>query len=170
MDPNDLRNCLDRRFQLDGDGYTWRSTVGKFTVTVAPWRTNAESNCVRVAVSDGLTDLEVDAWTHSVRCTDNWRERLQELVGKAMIRAQHRPICPNCSQLGGELVPMLVRTSIKHKSQFFGCANYRKTGCPHTVSIDLAFECDVQRLESNSGAGLAHSPAGQYFGATPKPA
>jgi len=91
MDPNDLRNCLDRRFQLDGDAYTWRSTVGKFAVTVVPWRTNAETNCVRVAVSDCLTGLEVHQWTHSVRCTDNWRERLQELVGKAMIRAQHRP-------------------------------------------------------------------------------
>src|SRR5438552_2968133 len=90
----DLRNCLDRRFQCDRDVYTWRSTVGKFTVSVAPFRTNAETTCVRVGVSDCLSDLEVEEWTHSVRCTDNWRERLQELVGKAMIRAQHRPICP----------------------------------------------------------------------------
>jgi len=140
MNLNNVRNCLDRRSQLDGDVYTWKSTVGKFAVTVVLWRINAETNCVRVAVSDCLTDLEVDQWTHSVRCTDNWRERLQEPVGKAMIRAQHRPICSSCTQPGGDLVPMLVRTSAKHKSQFFGCANYRKTDCRHTVSIDHAFE------------------------------
>jgi len=140
MDINDLRNCLDRRFQLDGDVYTWRSTVGKFAVTVVPWRTNVETDCVRVVVSDCLTDLEIDEWTHSVRCTDNWRERLQELVGKAMIRAQHRPLCPACSSQGSESVPLLLRTSVRNKSQFFGCANYHKTDCRHTVSIDRAFE------------------------------
>ncbi|SRR5258705_2204541 len=77
-----------------------------------PRQMNAETNCVRVAVSDGITDLEVDDWTHSVRCTDNWRERLQELAGKAMIRAQHRPLCPACSSGGSERVPLLVRTSL----------------------------------------------------------
>jgi len=35
---------------------------------------------------------------------------------------------------------MVVRTSWKHKSQFFGCANYRDTHCRHTVSIHRAFE------------------------------
>ncbi len=140
MHLNDLRNCLDRRFQLDDDRYTWRSTVGKFAVTVIPWQTNAETNCVRVVVSDCLTDLEVDQWSHSVRCTDNWRERLQELVGKAMIRAQHRPVCPDCSQVDGEQVPMLLRASSRHRTQFFGCANYMKMDCRHSVNIDRAFE------------------------------
>jgi hypothetical protein len=142
MHIDDMRNCLDRRFQLDGDRYIWRSTVGQFAVTVVPWRTNAETDCVRVVVSDCLTDLEVDQWTHSVRCTDNWRERLQELVGKAMIRAQHRPTCSDCGP-GGEQMPMLVRTSSRYGTQFFGCANYLKRGCRHTLSIDRAFEDSV---------------------------
>jgi hypothetical protein len=119
MNLSDLRNCLDRRFQLDGDRYTWRSTVGKFAVTVVPWRTNAETNCVRVVVCDCLTDLEVEDWSHSVRCTDNWRERLQELVGKAMIRAQHRPFCPACTSQVPERVPLLVRTSVSTAGFFF---------------------------------------------------
>lgn len=157
MDLNDLRNCLDRRFQLDSDRYTWRSTVGKFAVTVVPWQTNAETNCVRVVVYDCLTDLEVAEWTRSVRCTDNWRERLQELVGKAMIRAQHRPICPDCSQEGGERVPLLVRTSARHKSQFFGCANYRKTECRRTVSVNRAFEGWTESPMKTSGATLVKS-------------
>ncbi len=130
MDLNDLRNCLDRRFQLAGDRYTWKSTVGRFAVTVIPWRTNADTNCVRVAVSDCLTDLEIDQWNHSVRCTDNWRERLQELVGKAMIRAQHRPFCPACSSQGTDRVHLLLRTSMRTKNQFYGCANYRTTHLP----------------------------------------
>jgi hypothetical protein len=153
----DLRNCLDRRFQFDGDCYVWRSTVGKFAVTVIPWRTNAESDCVRVAVTDCLTDLEVEEWTHSVRCTDNWRERLQELVGKAMIRAQHRPNCLSCSQPGRVLVPMLLRTSAKHQSQFFGCANYKKTDCRRTISIEHAFECESQGLSMTSGYSLSQA-------------
>jgi hypothetical protein len=71
MHLNDLRNCLDRRFQLDDDRYTWTSTVGKFAVTVVPWQTSAQTDCVRVSVTDCITDLELDEWTHSVRCTDN---------------------------------------------------------------------------------------------------
>lgn len=149
MNLNDLRNCLDRRFQLDGDRFTWRSTVGKFAVTVVPWRTNAETNCVRVVVSDCLTDLEVDEWTHSVRCTDNWRERLQELVGKAMIRAQHRPFCPACSSCGTERIPLLVRTSVRNKSQFFGCANYRTSDCHYTVGVNRVFECEIEHLKNH---------------------
>jgi hypothetical protein len=157
-------NCLDRRFQLDGDVYTWRSTVGKFAVTVAPLRTNAETNCVRVVVFDCLSDLEVEEWTHSVRCTDNWRERLQEFVGKAMIRAQHRPMCPDCSSAGSERVPMIIKTSARNKRQFFGCANYRKTDCHYTVSIGRAFECAAEHLK-NSQAILARSatPVGPQF-------
>jgi len=155
MHLNDLRNCLDRRFQLDGDRYAWISTVGKFAVTVLPWRTNTETDCVRVAVKDCITDLEVDEWTHSVRCTDNWRERLQELVGKAMIRAQHRPVCPNCSQADGEQVPMLVRTSARRRTQFFGCANYRTTDCHYTVSVECAFDIKAQNLSNRSAAILA---------------
>lgn len=137
--PIDLRNCLDRRFQFEVDRYVWRSTVGKFAVSVIPWQTSADTDCVRVAVYDCLSDLEVDEWSHSVRCSDNWRERLQELVGKAMIRAQHRPVCPNCTKPEA-LVPMLVRASAKHKSQFFGCANYHKADCRHVVSLNRAFE------------------------------
>jgi len=137
MKLHDLRNCLDRRFQQNGDGYIWKSRVGKFTVAVVPWQTIAETDCVRVAVTDCLTGVEVDAWTHSVRCSDNWRERLQELVGKAMIRAQHRLTCSKCSQPSGELVTMVVRTSQKHKRQFFGCANYRKTDCRHTLVLTV---------------------------------
>lgn len=152
MQLSDLRNCLDRRFQLDGDRYTWRSTVGKFIVDVVLWRTNAETDCVRVVVSDCLTDLEVDEWSHSVRCTDNWRERLQELVGKAMIRAQHRPSCAACSSQGPECVPMLVRTSARLKSQFFGCANYRKTKCRRTVSVNRAFEDWTRSQIKSAGA------------------
>jgi hypothetical protein len=156
MRVNDLRNCIDRRFQLNGDVYNWKSTVGKFAVTVVPWRTNADMDCARVVVSDCLTDLEVDEWTHSVRCTGNWRERLQELVGKAMIRAQHRPFCPACSAHGPERVPLLVRTSVRNKSQFFGCSNYRALDCHYTVSIDCAFECTNHslstRFESYAGA------------------
>ena len=136
----DLRNCLDRRFQLDGDRYVWRSTVGKFAVIVIPWRTSAESDCVRVVVYDCLTDVEVDEWSHSVRCRDNWRERLQELVGKAMIRAQHRPSCPNCTKPEDKRVPMVVRRSARNKSQFLGCANYRTAACRCTIDIVLAFE------------------------------
>ncbi len=142
MNPEDLRTCLDRRFQLDGDGYIWRSTVGKFAVSVVPWRTSADTDCLRVTVFDCLTNLEIDEWTHSVRCTDNWRERLQELVGKAMIRAQHRPMCTNCTESEGEMVPMVVRTSAKHKSQFFGCINYRDTHCRHTARIRTRSEPD----------------------------
>jgi hypothetical protein len=156
----DLRNCLDRRFQLDGDVYIWRSTVGRFAVTVAPLRTNAETNCVRVVVFDCLSDLEVEDWTHSVRCTDNWRERLQELVGKAMIRAQHRPFCRDCSPAGRERVPLMVKTSAKHKSQFFGCANYRSTDCRYTLSVDRAFEYVAEDLKSGvSKVTLAASSA-----------
>src|SRR4030095_9021151 len=131
----DLRNCLDRRFQFDGDRYVWRSTVGKFAVSVIPWRTSADSDCIRVAVYDCLSDLEVEGWSHSVRCTENWRERLQELVGKAMIRAQHRPVCIECNHPGGDVAPMLIRTSTRNKSQFFGCFNYRGSGCHHTLSV-----------------------------------
>jgi hypothetical protein len=122
----DVRNCLDRRFQLDGDRYVWKSTVGMFTVSVIPWRTSTETDCVRVVVYDCLTELEVEDWSHSVRCTNSWRARLQELIDKAMISAQHRPICHDCTQLGGDLVPMLVRTSTKHKGAVFGCANFRR--------------------------------------------
>jgi len=151
----DIRNCLDRRFLRDGDFYTWRSTVGKFAVTVVPFRTKAETNCVRVGVFDCLSNLEVEEWTHSIRCTDNWRERLQELVGKAMIRAQHRPICPACSSAGSERVSLLVRTSLRNKSQFFGCVNYRLTDCRYTLSVDCAFDCDAlppkQKLRSCIG-------------------
>ena len=87
----DVRNCLDRRFQLDRDHYVWKSTIGKFTANVIPWRTSTEADCVRVLGYDCLKDLEVQDWSHSVRCTDNWRERLQELVGKAMIRPKIDP-------------------------------------------------------------------------------
>jgi hypothetical protein len=146
MQIDDLRNCLDRRFQLDGDRYSWRSTVGKFAVTVVPWQTNAETNCVRVVVSDCLTDLEVEDWSHSVRCTENWRERLQELVGKAMIRSQHRPFCRGSSH-GIEQVPLLVKASARNKSQFFGCANYRSTNCNYTVDVARAFECENSKLK-----------------------
>src|SRR4030095_13721050 len=111
----DLRNCLDRRFKFDGDRYVWRSTVGKFAVSVIPWRTSADTECVRVVVYDCLTGLEVDEWSHSVRCTDNWRERLQELVGKAMIRAQHRPVCPACSSHANESAPLVLRTSVRQE-------------------------------------------------------
>src|SRR5215510_6969469 len=104
----DMTNCLDRRFQVDGDRYVWKSTIGKFMVSVIPWRTTTETDCVRVVVYDCLTDLEVEEWSHSVRCTDNWRERLQELVGKAMIQAQHRPICPDCNHSEAR-VPLVVR-------------------------------------------------------------
>ncbi len=165
MDLNDLRNCVDRRFQLDDDKYTWRSTVGKFAVMVVPWRTSAETNCVRVMVGDCLTDLNVDEWTRSVRCTDNWRERLQELVGKAMIRAQHRPSCPACSLQGTESVPLLVRASVRNKSQFFGCANYRKANCHYTLSIKRAFEGNDQLSNSNSKPGSAHLVTGKHVGA-----
>lgn len=136
----DVTNCLDRRFQREGDRYVWKSTVGKFMVIVIPWRTNAETDCVRVVVYDCLTDLEVEEWSHSVRCTDNWRERLQELVGKAMIRAQHRPFCPACPSQGIERVHLLVKRSVRNKRQFFGCANYRITGCHFTLNIDRQFE------------------------------
>src|SRR5688500_20161419 len=88
-----LRNCLDRRFQFDGNCYLWKSTVGKFAVSVIPWRTSAYTDCVRVVVYDCISDVEVDGWRHSVRCTDNWRERLQESVGKARIRAPQRRVC-----------------------------------------------------------------------------
>jgi hypothetical protein len=159
MQPNDLRNCLDRRFQLDGDRYTWKSTVGKFAVTVVPWRTTAETNCVRVVVSDCLSDLEVAHWSHSVRCTDNWRERLQELVGKAMIRSQHRPFCPACGSQGTERVPLLIKTSVRNKSQFFGCANYRTTDCHYTVSVGRAFECEDEHLKGSSQVSLTQSAA-----------
>jgi hypothetical protein len=155
MHLNDLRNCLDRRFQLDGDKYTWTSTVGKFAVTVVPWQTNAQADCVRVGVNDCITDLEVDEWSHSVRCTDNWRERLQELVGKAMIRAQHRPFCPACSSQGTELVPLLVRASARNRSQFFGCANYWTTDCHYTANLDHALECDSQSQRTRSETMLS---------------
>jgi len=151
----DVRNCLDRRFQLDGDRYIWRSTVGKFIVSVIPWRTNANTDCVRVVVYDCLTDLEVEEWSHSVRCTDNWRERLQELVGKAMIRAQHRPMCPDCNQSGAECVPLVVRASAKNRSQFFGCANYREKGCRQTLSIDHAFAPGGFTLNQKFRTGIA---------------
>lgn len=141
--PMDLRNCLDRRFQFDGERYVWRSTVGKFAVSVIPWRTSGDHDCIRVAVYDCLSDLEVEEWSHSVRCTENWRERLQELVGKAMIRAQHRPVCASCSSLGIERVPMLIKNSMKYKMQFFGCANYRATDCHYTTRVDRAFEAQT---------------------------
>lgn len=152
----DLQNCLDRRFELDGDRYVWKSTVGKFMVSVIPWRMNNNTDCVRVAVYDCLTDVEVGGWSHSVRCSDNWRERLQESVGKAMIRAQHRPVCPDCSEAEGERIPMLVRTSSRNRSQFFGCTSYRKRGCRRTVSVDRAFELTEDPMKA-SEATLATS-------------
>jgi hypothetical protein len=158
----DLRNCLDRRFQLDGDGYVWRSTVGKFAVSVVSWRTSSETDCVRVVVYDCLTDLEVDDWTHSVRCTHNWRERLQELVGKAMIRAQHRPVCPTCACVGREEVPLLVRASLRNRSQFFGCANYRTADCRYTLSLECAFEFNTQSRQLSISARESATQALQY--------
>ena len=155
--PSRLRNCLDRRFQFDGDRYVWRSTVGKFAVSVNLWRTKTDTNCVRVAVYDCLSDLEVEEWTHSVRCIDNWRERLQELVGKSMIRAQHRPICPNCSQREKQIVPLLVRTALRTNCQFFGCSNYRSADCRYTLSIKGAFDGGTEYLMKHSEAVLAHS-------------
>src|SRR5262245_37535582 len=121
----DVTNCLDRRFQVDSDRYVWKSTVGKFMVIVSPWRTNADTDCVRVVVYDCLTDREVDVGSHSVRCTANGRDRLQELVGKALIRPQHRPFCPICRLKLSEDASLLVRTSLRNKSQFFGCISYR---------------------------------------------
>jgi hypothetical protein len=159
MNPNgdtsiDVTNCLDRRFQRDGERYVWKSTVGKFMVSVIPWRTSTDTNCVRVVVYDCLTDLEVEAWSHSVRCTDSWRERLQELIGKAIIRAQHRPFCLSCSSHAAERVPMLVRTSVRTKSQFFGCANYYKTDCHYTLCVNRAFD---EKLLTTSEIILATS-------------
>jgi hypothetical protein len=159
----DVRNCLDRRFQIDGDRYVWKSTVGMFMVSVIPWRTSTETDCVRVVVYDCLTDLEVEDWSHSVRCTDNWRERLQELVGKAMIRAQHRPLCPSCNTQGSERVLLLVRTSVKNRTQFFGCANYHTSNCRLTWSISRAFELGTRAFTERSQNG-----EGQSASAAPK--
>jgi|GEM_PF-2911096 len=136
----DITNCLDRRFLRDGDRYIWKSTVGKFMVTVIPFRTNSDTDCVRVVVYDCLTDLEVEDWSHWVRCTANWRERLQESVGKAMIRAQHRPSCPLCTPQQAHQLPLLIRTSVKNNSQFFGCSNYHALNCRYTISLGRAFE------------------------------
>jgi hypothetical protein len=57
-----------------------------------------------------------------------------------MIRAQHRPFCPTCSRSTNAIVPMLVRISLKNRSQFFGCVNYRTSDCRRTVSLTAAFD------------------------------
>ena len=97
---------------------------------------------------DLITNTMIADWSHDVMCGEgDWRDRLQSLTGKLLIKAQHRPFCARCN------APLRVKTNKENSRQFFGCRNYQGgRGCRYTKDLDLAFEPNPRTAsEANSG-------------------
>lgn len=131
-----IRTCVERSFEWDGSSYRWRHAKYRFLIVVEPTQTGTGSDIVRVTFTDLTTNNVVDDWSHDVLCGEgDWRDRLQALVGKLLIKAQHRPFCPRCR------LPLLVKTTREGGRQFFGCRNYNGgTGCGYTRDLSAAFD------------------------------
>lgn len=156
----DFANCLDRRFKRAGDGYRWASTIGEFEVAIAAARNEVgEVYGVEVSVFDLLAaGREVEWWRHMVRVTrGGWRERLQKQVGKALIRAPHRPLCAPCGDdKAGRRAPLVIRRSERTRRQFFGCVNFNtRPSCRYTLDVELAFDGPHQPVCATDNESLS---------------
>lgn len=131
-----IKTCVDRRFKWNGQAFEWSDPLYKFRITVEPTRTQTGTDIVRVTITDVITSTTVSDWSHDIICGEgDWRDRLQALVGKLSIKAQHRPFCPYCN------APLRVKSNKEATRQFFGCRNYQGgRGCRHTKDLDSAFE------------------------------
>lgn len=157
MNRHYIKNCVDRRFTWDGKAFVWSHPTYKFEIVVTPTQTQTGSDIVTVTITDKATNALIKKWSHDIQCGEgDWRDRLQALTGKLLIKAQHRPFCPNCQ------IPLQVKTTKKGDRQFFGCPNYRgpSKGCHHTKDISKAFETDTEvHLRSNDRKKTNVSPA-----------
>src|SRR5205823_5198397 len=91
----EIKACLPFLLKpLDaGTGWAWKSERGGMTASV---KFGAEKNSLVIAVFDAETDEEIELWRSELRLTGQWKRRLRQFSGEALVLCQTRPRCPKC--------------------------------------------------------------------------
>lgn len=110
-----VKSCLPFLFNEDGEGWAWRSERANMTAVVEQ---GGEKNTLVVKVVDDESGQEIGLWVTELRLTGQWRRRLRQSSGEALVLAQTRPQCPICK------APVKLRTRGADSRQFFGCSNF----------------------------------------------
>lgn len=131
----DIKACLP--FPLKalgaGSGWAWHSEFPNLTASV---KFGEKKNSLIVAVSDDEAGEEIELWRTELHLTGQWKRRLRQLSGEALVLCQSRPRCPKCSA-----VVKLIRRN-EDRVQFFGCSNFRSSSCNGSLNI---IDHDVER-------------------------
>lgn len=115
----EIKACLPFLLKpLDaGIGWAWKSERAGMTASV---KFGAEKNSLVIAVFDAETNEEIELWRSELRLTGQWKRRLRQFSGEALVLCQTRPRCPKCGE------PATLRRRREGGAQFFGCTRYPK--------------------------------------------
>lgn len=132
----EIKACLSFLYKPTEDpcGWAWHAEHANMTASVI---FGAEKNSLIITVTDDDAGEEIELWRTELRLSGNWKRRLRQFSGEALVLCQSRPRCPKC----GALVVLVRRRD--GSVQFFGCTKFRSTPrCNGSLNI---IDHDVER-------------------------
>lgn len=130
---------LQRNYRRRRDtehGYHWIYRDAKTTLSAHVYP-NVDRDIINISIFDDRNPDEsklIKKWSGDLRMTGDWKRRLRQAAGEAIVLAHQRPRCPNCRK------PLILRERRSDQHQFFGCEDY--PSCNGSISI---IDHDVER-------------------------
>lgn len=137
-----FKQCLGRDFKRT-DSYRQEISFGYSSpcqIEVRVWTTVDSStgrarplgsDAIRVVVFDRLAGRKIEPWSSVLNRVGDCLDRLEAVVGHAVLRAKKRPSCSKCGSQ--------MRICGKPEDQFWGCPNYySSTRCTGARNLSLS--------------------------------
>lgn len=129
----EIQSCLSFLFKPLGGGSGWARHAEQANMT-ASVTFGEEKNSLVISVLDTEAGEEIELWRSELRLTGQWKRRLRQLSGEALVLGQTRPRCPRCGK------PVRLRRCGEDRAQFYGCSQFPR--CQGSLSI---VDHDVER-------------------------